>query len=161
MAKQNDQAPIASENDAKEQQSGGVAVLEKPKVLFEDDDPVTVLHGWGRVRPGEKHYIDKVLFEDGIARNVPYRIVKYWQKGTRPDGKSEQVYGKVQLQAVLPNDATEADFCKATGITPMPAQKFAAMLAGVDLDEVVKHLGVEKVKALIAGLEQRVPKQPR
>jgi len=126
---------------------------------WEDNDPVTVLHGWGRVRPGEKHFVDKVLFEDGVARNVPYHIVKHWQKGTRPDGKAEQVYGKVVVH-VLPNTAEESDFCKATGITPMPSERFAAMLAGVDLDELVKQLGVEKIKALIAGLGERIPAAP-
>ena len=153
-SKDKDQTPNAS--DETKEQSGGVAVLEKPQ--WEDDDPVTVLHGWGRVRPGEKHFVDKVLFEDGVARNVPYRIARHWQKGTRADGKAEQIYGKVTVH-VLANTADEAAFCKATGITPMPSEKFAAMLAGVDLDEVVKHLGVEKVKALIAGLGERVPGQ--
>ena len=75
-----------------------------PEVTFDDNDPVTVLHGWGRVRPGEKHFVDKVLFEDGVARNVPYITAKHWQKGTRPDGKAEQVYGKVVVH-VLPNTA--------------------------------------------------------
>ena len=99
------------------------------------------------------------VFEDGVARNEPYRVARHWQKGTRADGKSEQIYGRVTVH-VLANTAIESDFCKATGITPMPSEKFAAMLAGVDLDEVVKHLGVEKVKALIAGLNERVPAQP-
>lgn len=155
MTKKDDQ----THEDPQEQQSGGVAVLEKPKEVFADDDLVTVLHGWGRLRPGEKHYVDKILFEDGIARNVPYHQAKLWQKSTRSDGKREQVYGKVDIH-VLANMATESDFCRATGITPMPSEKFAAMLTGVDLDEVVKHLGIEKVKALIAGLNDRVPAAP-
>ena len=151
-----------TKNSPQEEPSGGVAVLDKPKeIVFEDDDPVTVLHGWGRVRPGEKHYIDKVLFQNGIARNVPYRVAKHWLKGTRPDGKNELICGKVTLQAVLPNDATEADFAKATGITPMPAENFAAMLAGVDLDELVRAMGVTKVKALIDSLEHRLPPAQR
>lgn len=155
MTKKDDPTPNAASSE--EQQSGGVAVAEKPKeVTFADDDPVTVLHGWGRLRPGEKHYVDRVLFEDGIARNVPYRVAKHWKMMTRPDGKAEQVYGKVTVH-VLPNTADESDFCRATGITPMPSEKFAAMLTGVDLDEVVKHLGIEKVKALIRGLEQKIP----
>lgn len=175
MTKKDDQTPNAP--DETEKQGGGVAVAEKPReVTFEDEDLVTVLHGWTRVRPGEKHYVDKILFEGGVARNVPYRIARHWQKGTRPDGKSEQIYGRVVIQAILPNqvetgekdkdgkpvfrEVSDADFAKATGITPRPMSEFAAMLAGVDLDEVVKHLGVEKVKALIAGLNERVPAQP-
>src|SRR5207245_11019818 len=112
----------------------------------------------GRGRHCEKHEVAKGLFEQREAGKLTYRVARHGQKSIRPDGKSEQVYGKVNVH-VLANTADEAAFCKATGITPMPSEKFAAMLAGVDLDEVVKHLGVEKVKALIAGLNERVPGQ--
>jgi hypothetical protein len=154
MTKKEDQTPNAPEE--KEGQSGGVAVMEKPK-QFEDDDLVCVLYGWPHAGPGTRQFVDKTLFIEGVARNVPYAIVKHWLKGTRPDGKYEQVYGKVKIQAVLSNDATERDFCEATGITPMPADKFAAMLTGIDLDALAAQLGVEKLKTLIAGLEKHLP----
>lgn len=136
------------------------AVLEKPK-QFEDHDKVIVLYGWNKVPAGYRQYVDKTLFKDGIARDVPYSTVKHWQRGTRPDGKQDMTYGKIGIQAVLPNDATETDFCKATGVTPMPAEKFAAQLAGTDLEALVTLMGVEKVKAFIDGLEKHLPPAQR
>ncbi len=156
MSDKKSSAPQENEQE----QSGSVAIAEKPKE-FQDHEKVTVLYGWNRVPAGYKQFVDKTLFKDGIARNVPYSTVKHWQQGTRPDGKLEMTYGTIGIQAVLPNDATEADFIKATGITPMPVDKFASQLAGVDLDALVTQMGVEKVKALIDGLEKRLPPAQR
>lgn len=152
-------APQTDDAQQEKEQSGGVATLEKP-TKFEDDDLVTVINGWGRLQPGERHFVDKILFVDGVARNVPYAIAKYWVKGTRPDGKHDQVHGKVKVH-IFANDATEADFAKATGITPMPVDKFASMLAGVDLDALATQLGAERLKQLVAGLEKHLPAEPR
>jgi len=147
---------------------GGVAVAEKPvdptiKALkhteLVDDEPYTVLYGWGRVPLGYRQYVDKTLFENGVARNVLGQTARHWLKGTRPDGKTDQVYGKVTIQAVLPNTAKEEHFVGITGIEIMPTEKFAAMLAGVDLDAVVKALGEKKVRSLIEGLSSRVPER--
>jgi hypothetical protein len=150
------------EKDQSDEETGGVALKEKTKEhKWDDDDLVSVWYGHGLVAPGYKQKVDKIAFEDGIARNVPYAFVRHWQKGTRPDGKREQVYGKISIQAVLDNDATEADFCKATGITIMPVERFATMIAGVNLDELAAQLGTEKLKALIAGLEKHLPDQKR
>lgn len=142
---------------------GSVAVAEKPIEALKaqdlvDDEVYTVLYGWGRVHLGYKQYVDKTLFEDGVARNVLGLTAKHWLKGTRPDGKSEFVYGKVNV-IVLANTATDSDFVRATGIEPMPTEKFAAMLAGVDLDAVVKALGEKRVRSLIEGLQSRVPER--
>ncbi len=165
MTKKEDQAPISSEepkNNEATQSSAATAVAEKPKEhQWQDDDEVTVLYGWGKVHPNSRSFIDKTLFEGGVARNVPYEVVKHWIKGTRPDGKREQVYGKVKIQAVLPADAKEADFAKATGITPTPIDQFAMQLAGTDLDALVAQLGVKKVKELIKGLDERLPEHAR
>src|SRR5438046_2441631 len=102
------------------------------KLEFQDDDRVTVLHGWGKVERNDRHFIDKALFVGGVARDVLYGIAKHWVTTTRPDGKIDQVYGAVRVH-ILPADATEADFVKATGIQPVPVQDFANMIAGVDL----------------------------
>src|SRR2546425_12573933 len=172
MTKKDDQAPINNPEEPKEQQQealqskAATAIQEQPKSNPKsnpkkwepgDDDRVTVLHGWGRVPAGDKHFVDKVLFIDGVARDIPYAFAKYWQKGTRPDGKQDQVYGKVNIH-VLPSNATEADFCEATGITPMPVEKFAAQLAGVDLNELAAQLGTERLKKLVDGLDVHLPK---
>jgi len=147
--------------DEPTQSNAATAVLERPaKREFQDDDRVTVLHGWGRVHPGEKHFIDKVLFKDGVANDVPYAVAKHWQNNTRPDGKHDQVYGKVHVQ-ILPKDASESDFIKATGGKRMPIEQFAAQLAGVDLDALVAQMGVEKIKAIIDGMEKHLPPAQR
>jgi|ERR1041385_209510 hypothetical protein len=146
MTKEKDQASSPSE-EPKEQHSGGTAVLDRPKDIFEDDDLVTVLNGWGRVPPGSKHFVDKILFTEGVARNVAYGTAKSWTKKT----------SAVKVH-VLPNDATDADFCKVTGITPMPVDRFASMLAGIDLDALATQMGTDKLKKLIDGLDKHLPK---
>lgn len=146
---------------AEKEPKGGVAVAEKEEIKalpaseLVEDEVYTILYGWGRVPLGYKQYVDKTLFENGVARNVLGKTAKDWLKGTRPDGKSDQVYGRVSV-IVLKNTAKEADFVKATGIQPMPTEQFAAMLAGVDLDAVVRALGEQKVRSLIDGLSSRV-----
>ena len=42
----------------------------------EEDAVVTVLHGYGRVTPNEKHWIDNTLFIGGVARHVPRQIAE-------------------------------------------------------------------------------------
>jgi anaerobic selenocysteine-containing dehydrogenase len=137
--------------------SGTTTPQDLEKLGYRDEDHVTVLHGWGRVEHYDKHYVDKVLFTGGVARDVPYGVAKHWVANTRPDGKHEQVYGKVNVH-ILPANAIEADFVKATGIQPVPMNDFAAMLDGVDLDALVTQMGIEKVKKLMDGLDARVPR---
>jgi hypothetical protein len=141
--------------------SSDVAVVEKtPSVSksepFEDTDLVTVLHGFGRVSPLKQEYVDRVLFIGGVARNVPYSIAKWWVKGARPDGK--EPYGHVKVQ-VLPNDATEADFIKVTGIQPMPAERLAALLAAANLDDIYQALGDAGALRIANGLRNRIANQ--
>jgi hypothetical protein len=148
--------------EGEQEQGGGVAVAEKPKKWEpQDHEKVTVLYGWNKVPSGYKQFVDKTLFKDGIARNVPYTTVKHWKQGTRPDGRLEMSYGSIGIQAVLPNDATEADFIKATGITPMPVEQFASQLAGMDINALLTHMGVEKFKALIGDMESHLPPAQR
>jgi len=134
-------------NTQEQEQGSGTAVLEKPKEQqWEDDDLVTVLNGWGRVPPGSRHFVDKILFTEGVARNVAYGTAKHWTKKT----------SAVKVH-VLSNEATDADFCKATGITPMPVDRFASMLAGIDLDALAAQMGTEKLKKLVDGLDKHLP----
>lgn len=124
---------------------------------FEDTDLVTVLHGWGRVAANDRHYIDRVLFLGGVAANVPYDLAKHWLAGTRPDGKP--TLGKVVVH-IVPNDATEADYIKASGIQPMAAERLAAMLSGCDLDAIFAALGSEKALQISEGLRSRIAGKP-
>jgi len=123
--------------------------------VFQDDDRVTVLHGWGKDHPEQRHYVDKTLFIGGVARDVPYAIAKHWVKNTRPDGKIEQVVGRVHVH-ILPDDSVEKDFVKATGIEPVPMDQFLTQLAGVDLDALINQIGVEKARSLIASIEKHI-----
>ncbi len=144
---------------------GGAAVAEPPSIdertpahEFKETDLVTVLHGWGRLHPKEKHYVDKVLFEGGVARNVPWPVARHWLHGTRPQPNPQRTYeqhGRVIVQ-VLPNDADEGDFIRATGIQPMAPERLAAMISAADLDAVFEALGAEKALALALGLQQRI-----
>lgn len=153
------------------------AVLEKPaenpaKKEFEDHDRVTVLYGWNKVPVNSRQYVDKVAFVGGVARSVPYSTVKHWKRGTRPDGKLDQVYGKIGIQAVLPDEVPtgkekdgnpefrkvdEGDFARATGIKAMPVDQFMLQLAGTDLEALAAHLGVERLKQLVDSLGKHLP----
>jgi hypothetical protein len=148
------------QGDEVTQAGTATAVLEKPKE-FEDYEKVTVLYGWNKVLPESKQFVDKVLFKGGVARNVPYSTVKHWQRGTRADGKNDQICGKISIQAVLPSDATEADFARATGIKPMPVEQFMSQLAGVDLEALATQLGAERLKELIDNLGKHLPETRR
>lgn len=159
-----------STNDTKNNDKGGTALLEKPRE-FEDHDKVTVLYGWNKVPPGTKQHVDKVLFKDGVARSVPYRVVRHWLQGTRPDGKNDLVCGRVKLQAVLPDEVQdkdkdgnvimrpvdENDFAKATGVKPMPIEQFMSQLAGVNIEALATQLGADRLQQLIGNLEKYLP----
>ena len=162
-----------STNDTKNNDKSGVGVLERPaeKREFEDHDKVTVLYGWNKVPPGTKQHVDKVLFKDGVARSVPYRIVKHWLQGTRPDGKNDLVCGRVKLQAVLPDEVQdkdkdgnvitrpvdENDFAKATGVKPMPIEQVMAQLAGVNIEALATQFGADRLQQYIENLSKFLP----
>jgi hypothetical protein len=132
------------------------ATEQKPAThTFQDDDRVTVLHGWGKVHPEAKNRIDKTLFIGGVARDVRYETAKHWINRTRPDGKNDQVVGAVHVH-VLPEDATEPDFIKATGIQPVAMDQFIMQLAGADLDALINEIGIEKARRLIDSLEKHI-----
>jgi|SRR5579859_618547 len=123
----------------------------KETQAFSDEDVVTVLHGWGVVRHNDRHYIDNILFEGGVARNVPYTIAKHWKAGTRPDGKP--AIGRVKVH-LLPNDANEVEFARATGIQPMKTNELAAMILATDKQELLKSLGPQRMLELSQELSK-------
>lgn len=125
----------------------------KPEPTFTDTDLVTVLHGWGRLHPTERHYVDRILFVGGVATNVPYSVAKHWKAGTRPDGKPAE--GRVMVH-ILPLTATEGDYIKATGVQPMEASRLAALITGADLDAIFEALGAEKALQIAEGLRSRI-----
>lgn len=117
---------------------------------YEDSDRVTVLHAWGKVREGEVKSMtspSKALyrFKGGVARNVLYADAKYWR----------DLFGKDSIK-ILPNDADEADFARATGIQPMNLGKLAAMNEAVDLDALLEAWGPERALRFAEKLTARI-----
>jgi hypothetical protein len=143
MAQVQEKAPIKAEQSVAEP-------------AFQDGDEVTVLYGYGRVQPTHKQYVDDVLFVGGIARNVPYAKARHWQARTRPDGKP--TIARVAIQAILPNDAKEADFARVTGYAGMQTDKIAAYLDGADMSKLAAHLGPQRTKELVSALQQYAQK---
>lgn len=135
-----------------------VASANKPFNIDDltDADIVTVLFGYGRVKSFQKSYIDNTTFTGGVAR-VPWGVAKFWVKGTRPDGMP--VVGRVKV-TVLPEEATEADYIKATGIRPMPAPELAAHLIASDPDTILDSLG-EQAGEFLAMLQTRRQERER
>jgi hypothetical protein len=104
-----------------------------------ESDLVTVLLGWGRVGPTSKGIISgksKAIYHGtgGVYRNVLYSDALYFQQN-----KSDPLYCKI-----LPKDAHEAEFARATGVQPMELQKFAAMLEAVSLPDLLTAWGRER-----------------
>lgn len=136
----------ASKPDVKPEQPA-----QKKEHEFQDGDLVVVLHGYGRVSPTHKQYVDTVAFEGGIARNVPWTVAQHWKSGTRPDGKP--VSSRVHIQAILPNNATEEDFARATGIKAgVTNEHMSALLGGLTPEKIAALLGPEKTRELATRL---------
>lgn len=138
--------------------SGATALLEAPAVVaapqFEDSDDVIVLYGYGRVAPTDVEYVDGYRFVGGVARDVPYVVARCWQKHNKPDGSLAP--GRVKIQAILPANATEADFVRATGITPLPMAQMAALLNAADPEAIIAAMGAPQAKALADELRSRI-----
>lgn len=111
----------------------------------EEESTVTVLHGYGRVAPTERHWVDNTLFQGGVARHVPASTARAW--------KAKPIIGKAIH--ILSDDASESDFAKASGIQPMATPKFAAMLNAIDLDKLAEELGPSRTRELADQLLTR------
>lgn len=127
MARNDQQAP------QEEVRQPGETASKKPQ--FEDDDPVTVIwKSWGTsgMPRGKVTYFDKHTFESGVGRRIPYKNAKKWQ---------QQGHGI----HILPVDAKEIDFIRATGHAPMQDRELEAMLRTVPLDKLAAMLGPENL----------------
>ncbi len=106
---------------------------------------MTVLYGYGKVAPRQRHWLDDVTFLGGVARNVPYPKAAAWKK--LPIGRSIHI---------LPRDADETAFARASGIQPMAPAKLAAMIEASDLDAIFAALGPERAARLAQELKTRL-----
>lgn len=120
---------------------------------YASDDRVIVLHGWGRVPATVRDYKfgkSKVMYkgEGGLVRDVLYGDAVYWR----------QQWGAKYVK-ILPLDATEADFARATGIQPMDLSRLAAMNEAVDLAALVEAWGPERSLRFAERLTRLVASQ--
>ena len=110
-----------------------------PANTFEDDEAVTVLHGYGRVAPDKSNGIDGFEFKGGVCRGVPYRVANTWKK------KGMRVH-------ILKLDSDEADYARITGIVPMEPERLAIMLMASDMEKVFHALGPERALHIVQEL---------
>lgn len=111
---------------------------------FADDDPVTVIwKSWATTgMPRNKQtYFDRHAFVGGIGRRIPYKDAKKWK---------EQGHGI----HILPVDAEELDFIRATGHAPMQDGELEAMLRSTPLDKLAAMLGPENLDKIAALLKK-------
>lgn len=138
MAKNEQQAPLEETRPLQPMETAA----KKPE--YEDNDPVTVIwRSWGTTGlPRDKvTYFDKQTFTGGVGRRVPYHVAKKWL---------QQGHGV----HILPVDAQEIDFIKATGHAPMQDRELEAMLHTVPLDKLAAMLGPENLDK-IASMHKR------
>jgi hypothetical protein len=114
---------------------------------YTESDRVTVLYGYGKVGPNARHWLDDVAFVGGVARNVPYPKAAAWKK--LPIGRAVHI---------LPQDADDTAFARASGIQPMAPAKLAAMIEASDLDAIFAALGPERAMRLAQELKTRLGK---
>ena len=126
------------------------------KDMREDNvEACTVLYGYGVDAPDKRNHVDNYTFIGGVCRNVPRTVARAWKTGKRwQDGKP--AISRIYLQAILPNDATEVDFAKATGVQPMDPARLAAMIGATDAAALVKALGAKQAAAFMEEIRKHI-----
>lgn len=123
---------------------------EPEKRAFTDMDLVTVLHGFGKVLPTDKHLVDNVEFRGGIAKSVPFSLAKHWAAGTRPDGRKSE--GRVIVQ-ILPNDADEDDMMIASGVSPDDMGLLLKRFKHLTAKNIIDEIGIDNARALAEQIQ--------
>ena len=111
----------------------------------DENEYFTVLHGWGRLVPTEKHFIDNYLFEGGVCRDVSGDVINNWYK----KAPRMKIF-------VLPWNATTSDFVTATGLQPISSMELAAHLQAVTPDVIISALGLERAAELVEALRSQL-----
>ena len=117
--------------------------------IAEEDEYLrcTVLHGYGRVEPTKINFLEGYQFVGGVGRNIPLKLAKRWRAS-----------GTVKIYILRP-EATEKDFVKKAGITPMAPEKIAAQIAISDINRLVESLGRDNSLALVKSIEEILNKR--
>lgn len=128
---------------------------------YADTDLVTVLFGYGKVNPTDTSFVtgggagdhDKTKVyqvKGGVIRQVKYAHARHWRE-TWVDEKGHS--GVI----ILPLDADEVDYARASGIQPMAPQRLAAMIAASDPAALAAALGPARLADLAETLLRAVP----
>jgi hypothetical protein len=135
---------------------------------YAETDLVVVLHGYGRLPAEAVHYAsaggtgptDKGPAErqkiyqgrGGVYRNVRYTHARAWQQmWVDEKGRSGVI--------ILPPDADEVAFARASGVQPLEPTRLAAMLAASDPAALAAALGPARIAELAETLLRTVPTQ--
>ena len=124
---------------------------------------VTVLFGYnkpdvdGRINLNKKSYLDEFEGRGGVFRNIPRERAEQWAKGL--DKKGKPAISRVFIQAILPNNAEEADFIGAIGKSNIPQEKFAAYIRASDTQFIIDTLGQEGAIELASRLSKELAKK--
>lgn len=117
-----------------------------------DDAYCTVLFGYGKEPKDKKWWVDNYECVGGVIRNVLKADADRWVKGTRADGKPAT--GRLYIQAILPKNATEADFIAATGANRVSNEQLAASLSATDAKNLLEALGPDETARIAKELTQ-------
>lgn len=128
----------------------------KPAAPYKDEELVTVLHGYGRVSAKSVSWLDDYRVIGGVIRNVPYGVAKQWKSGARPDGRKAQ---RPMNITILPQDAPEADFARAAGVSVEDQEHMAAYMTATDADALLDRLPKDKLVLLRMALDRRLTQQ--
>ncbi|GAC1589067.1 MAG: hypothetical protein NVS4B1_33390 [Ktedonobacteraceae bacterium] len=118
-------------------------------------DMCTVLFGYGIDKPDYVKYVDNFKFVGGVCSNVPRNIARAWKTGKRWQDDKPAV-SRIYLQAILPSDANEVDYAKATGIQLMEPARLAAMIGATDAAALVKAMGAKQAGILLEELRKHI-----
>jgi hypothetical protein len=119
-----------------------------------ESDMVTVLYNYGNPAVAKQQYLGGldgiVKFERGVAKNISLRVARAWQNGINIDGRP-CIPTKVIL---LRNDAVEADYIAATGLSddPMSPERAAVTLRGMNMPQLIQLLGHDDAVLLVEEL---------
>lgn len=111
---------------------------------YDDNDPVTVIwKSWGTsgIPKDKVSYFDRHQFVGGVGRRIPYRDAKKWQ---------QQGHGI----HILPANAEEIDFIRATGHAPFEDNALEAMLRSVTPEKLAAMLGPENLDKIAAAMKK-------
>lgn len=135
QATQEQQALTHEEHKPAEQPMKTADHQPSKQIEYKDNDPCTVIwRSWGTsgMPKGKVTYFDRYQFEGGVGRRVLYKDAKKWQQ------LGHGIY-------ILPADAQEIDFIRATGHAPFSDDALEAMLRSVPLDKLAAMLGPDNL----------------